>query len=171
FHLGNATACRDRRMKKTAEILLVDDNPADVDLTIETLAQSARALHVSAVSDGGEAMSWLRRQGRHRDAPQPDLVILDLNLPRKSGREVLAEIKTDSELRRIPIIVFTSSEAASDVTHSYDLGANSISGNRAILPILLPSSSSWSGSGSTAQPSRKRRNDDRPIHPRAVDRR
>ncbi len=111
-------------MKKTAEILLVDDNPADVDLTIETLAQSARALHVSAVSDGGEAMSWLRRQGRHRDAPQPDLVILDLNLPRKSGREVLAEIKTDSELRRIPIIVFTSSEAASDVTHSYDLGAN-----------------------------------------------
>jgi two-component system, chemotaxis family, response regulator Rcp1 len=111
-------------MKTGTEVLLVDDNPADIDLTQETLAQSKQLFHVSAVSDGSEAICFLRQQGKFRNAPSPDLVLLDLNLPRKDGREVLATIKADPLLQRIPILVFTTSDAASDVIRSYELGAN-----------------------------------------------
>ena len=156
-------------MKKTAEILLIDDNPADVDLMRETLAQSARRLHVSAVTDGKEALSFLREHGKDGDAPLPDLVILDLNLPRMSGREVLAEIKTDSELRSIPILIFTTSEATSDVTHSYELGANCYlrkPGNLAdFVAVIQFIERFWLDCVTLPE----RRSDDRPIHPRAVD--
>jgi chemotaxis family two-component system response regulator Rcp1 len=111
-------------MQGLVEILLVEDNPADADLTREKL-QSAKIhnrLHV--VGDGVDALRFLRAQGEFAAAPRPDLVLLDLNLPRKDGREVLAEIKGDPSLRRIPIVVLTSSEAESDVLRSYDLGAN-----------------------------------------------
>ena len=111
-------------MKTTAEVLLVDDNPADIDLTRETLAQSKRLFHVSAVNDGCEAIRFLRQQGKFANAPSPDLVILDLNLPCKDGREVLAVIKGDPRLRRVPVLVFTTSDAASDVFRTYELGAN-----------------------------------------------
>ena len=99
-------------MKHKPEILMVDDNPADIDLTSEVLAQSEHHFHVSAVNDGAEALSFLRRQGKFATAPVPDMVVLDLNLPRKDGRDVLAKIKTDP------------AQASSDVTRSYELGAN-----------------------------------------------
>jgi chemotaxis family two-component system response regulator Rcp1 len=111
-------------MRTSTEVLLVDDNPADIDLTRETLAQSKQPFHVSAVSDGCEAICFLRQQGKYSNAPSPDLVVLDLNLPRKNGREVLATIKADPLLRMVPVVVFTTSDAASDVIHSYELGAN-----------------------------------------------
>lgn len=107
-----------------ADILLVEDNPGDVRLTIEALrdAKVHNALHVAA--DGVEAMAFLRREGRYAEAPRPDLVLLDLNLPRKDGREVLAEIKGDPALRRIPVVVLTTSQAEQDVLRSYDLNCN-----------------------------------------------
>jgi len=109
---------------------LVEDNPADVRLTEEALlegwnpAAEQGPLHVSVVPDGVEALDFLRRAGRYAAAPQPDLVLLDLNLPRKNGREVLAEVKSDPELRRIPVIMLTTSHAESDVRSAYDLHAN-----------------------------------------------
>ena len=109
---------------RTPEILMVDDNPADIDLTREVLAQCKRHFHVNAVNDGAEAICFLRRQGKYAQAPVPDLVVLDLNLPRKDGREVLAEVKSDPQLARIPVVIFTTSQAATDVTRSYELGAN-----------------------------------------------
>ena len=111
-------------MKTAPEVLLVDDNPADIDLMSEALAQSKRHFHVNAVSDGAEAMSFLRRQGRHAEGPSPDLVVLDLNLPRKDGREVLSDLKTDPALAKIPVVVFTTSQSNSDITRCYELGAN-----------------------------------------------
>ena len=111
-------------MKTTPEILLVDDNPADIDLTSEALAMSKRQFHVSTVADGTEAILFLRREGKYREAPTPDLVVLDLNLPRKTGREVLSEVKTNPGLATIPVVIFTTSEAKSDITGSYELGAN-----------------------------------------------
>lgn len=111
-------------MKNTPEILMVDDNPADIDLTSEVLAQSEKHFHVSAVNDGVEAISFLRRQGKYAKAPLPDLVVLDLNLPRKDGCEVLANIKADPSLARIPVVIFTTSQASSDIARSYKLGAN-----------------------------------------------
>jgi chemotaxis family two-component system response regulator Rcp1 len=108
-----------------AEILLVDDNPADLDLTIEALAQNKSRSHVSTVADGAEAMAYLRREGKYAAASLPHLVLLDLNLPRKDGRSVLAEVKSDPALRRIPVVIFSSSRAAKDIERSYDLGANS----------------------------------------------
>ena len=106
------------------EILLVEDSPADVDLTREALedAKVHNSLHVA--SDGVEALAFLRREGRYADAPHPDLILLDLNLPKKDGREVLAEIKADPLLRRIPVVVLTTSEAEQDILQSYDLHAN-----------------------------------------------
>lgn len=106
------------------EILLVEDNPADVRLTREILKETKvfNALHV--VSDGLEALSFLRREGRYAAAPRPDLVLLDLNLPRKDGREVLATIKADADLRRIPVVVLTTSKAEEDILRSYNLHAN-----------------------------------------------
>jgi len=109
---------------KTPEILMVDDNPADIDLTSEVLAQSKQPFHVNAVNDGAEAISFLRRKGKYAQAPSPDLVVLDLNLPRRDGRKVLSDIKADPALAKIPVVVFTTSQANSDVIGSYELGAN-----------------------------------------------
>lgn len=112
-------------MAGTAEILLVDDNPADLDLTIDALAQSSWPSHVWTVSDGAEAILFLRREGKYSGAARPHLVLLDLNLPRKDGRSVLADVKTDPALRRIPVVIFSTSQAAKDIERSYELGANS----------------------------------------------
>jgi two-component system, chemotaxis family, response regulator Rcp1 len=106
------------------EILLVEDSPADVRLTIEALrdAKVRNNLHVAA--DGEEALAFLRREGQHADAIRPDLILLDLNLPKKDGREVLEEVKADPQLRRIPVVILTTSEAEQDILRSYDLHAN-----------------------------------------------
>lgn len=109
---------------KTPEILLVDDNPADIDLTSEVLAQSQQHYHVNSVNDGAEAISFLRHQGKYMTAPCPDLVVLDLNLPIKDGRQVLSDIKADPSLQKIPVVIFTTSQAHSDISRSYELGAN-----------------------------------------------
>jgi CheY-like chemotaxis protein len=111
-------------MVEPVDILLVDDSPADVRLTREALREACvrNALHV--VSDGVEALEYLRRRGRYAQAPRPDLILLDLNLPRKNGREVLAEIKQDPDLRSIPVVVLTTSAAEADITAAYDLHAN-----------------------------------------------
>jgi CheY-like chemotaxis protein len=111
-------------MKTAPEVLLVDDNPADIDLTSDVLGRSKRRFHVNAVPDGEQAMAFLRREHQYSEAPTPDLVILDLNLPGKDGREVLAALKSDAALAKIPVIIFTTSQAASDITRSYELGAN-----------------------------------------------
>jgi chemotaxis family two-component system response regulator Rcp1 len=105
-------------------ILLVEDTPSDVRLTREALkaAKVMNKLHV--VGDGVEAMAFLRREGKYADVPRPDLVLLDLNMPRKDGREVLAEVKADPDLRRIPVVVLTTSKAEEDIVRSYDLHAN-----------------------------------------------
>jgi CheY-like chemotaxis protein len=112
-------------MAGTAEILLVDDNPADLDLTIDALAQSPWPSHVSTVSDGAEAIAYLRREGKYSGAARPHLILLDLNLPRKDGRSVLADVKTDPALRRIPVVIFSTSRAVKDIERSYELEANS----------------------------------------------
>jgi CheY-like chemotaxis protein len=108
----------------TTEILLVDDNPADIDLTSDVLAKSLPRSRVSTVPDGEEALAFLRHQGKHEQAAVPNLIVLDLNLPRKDGRAVLAEIKADPVLKKIPVVVFTTSKAAHDINRSYELGAN-----------------------------------------------
>jgi chemotaxis family two-component system response regulator Rcp1 len=102
----------------------VDDNPADIDLAREILSQCKHHFRVSSVSNGEEAVSFLHHQGKYAEARTPDLVVLDLNLPRKDGREVLKELKADPELSKIPVVIFTTSQANSDVLHSYELGAN-----------------------------------------------
>jgi CheY-like chemotaxis protein len=106
------------------EVLLVEDDPGDVVLIQEAFADNKVGNRLSVVGDGVEAMAFLRRQGDYADAPRPDLVLLDLNLPRKNGREVLAEIKNDPELSIIPVIVLTTSEAEEDIVRSYSLHAN-----------------------------------------------
>jgi CheY-like chemotaxis protein len=110
--------------EKTVEILLVEDNEADIRLTREVLADSRLLNHLSVARDGEEAMSFLRRERPFQEAPRPDLILLDLNLPRKDGREVLAEIKSDPDLRRIPVVVLTTSRAEADVVRTYELHAN-----------------------------------------------
>jgi chemotaxis family two-component system response regulator Rcp1 len=106
------------------EILLVEDNPGDVRLAREAL-QAAKVMNrLSVVGDGVEAMDFLHQVGPYVNAPRPDVVLLDLNLPRKDGREVLDEMKNDPELRRIPVVVLTTSKAEQDVLRSYDLHAN-----------------------------------------------
>lgn len=107
-----------------AQFLLVEDNPGDVRLTREALKESKLKNNLSVVGDGVDALAFLRRQPPYENAPRPDVILLDLNLPRKSGREVLAEIKADPDLRRIPVVVITSSEAEQDVIASYDLHVN-----------------------------------------------
>jgi two-component system, chemotaxis family, response regulator Rcp1 len=106
------------------EILLVEDNPADVRLTQEALRESKISNRLHAVGDGEQALRFLRREGEHAESPRPDLVLLDLNLPRLNGREVLAQVKADPALRRIPVVVLTTSEAEEDILRSYDLHAN-----------------------------------------------
>jgi len=109
---------------RPVNILLVEDSPGDVRLTKEILADTRMANEIHVVNDGEAAMAFLRRRGVHTDAPRPDLVLLDLNLPRKDGREVLQEMKNDETLRRIPVIVLTTSAAERDVLRSYDLHVN-----------------------------------------------
>ena len=106
------------------EILLVEDNAADVRLTKEALREGKVRNRLTVARDGVEALEVLRRVGKHADAPRPDLILLDLNLPRKDGREVLADIKADDDLRRIPVVVLTTSSAELDIVKSYDLHAN-----------------------------------------------
>jgi len=106
------------------EILMVEDNPADVRLTWEALTTWKRTCRLRVVSDGEEAMQFLRREGRYEGMSRPDLVLLDLNLPRMDGREVLAEMKADAELRGIPVVVLTTSNAPLDIRKTYDLQAN-----------------------------------------------
>lgn len=106
------------------EILLVEDNPGDVRLTVEVLKDGRIANTLNVVGDGVEALEYLRREGRFAGASPVDLILLDLNLPRKDGREVLAEIKADPELRKVPVIVLTTSAAESDIMAAYDLHAN-----------------------------------------------
>lgn len=114
----------DKEGCRPIEILMVEDNPGDVRLTVEALKEGKVRNNFHTVADGEEAMAYLRRQGRYAKAPRPDLVLLDLNLPKKSGREVLAEIKDDPELRRIPVVVLTVSQAEQDILKSYNLHAN-----------------------------------------------
>ena len=106
------------------EILLVEDSPADVRLTIEALRDAKVANHLNVVNNGEDALAFLRQQGVYPEAPRPQLVVLDLNLPRMDGKEVLAEIKDDPDLRRIPVAVLTTSSTEADVVRSYELGAN-----------------------------------------------
>jgi two-component system, chemotaxis family, response regulator Rcp1 len=106
------------------EILLVEDSPADVRLTEEALKEEKLFIKLNVVTDGVEAMAYLHREGRYAGALRPDLILLDLNLPRKDGREVLKEIKSDEELRVIPVVVLTISRAEEDVAKSYHLQAN-----------------------------------------------
>ena len=109
---------------RPVEILLVEDNPGDVRLTREALREGKVRNNLSIASDGVEALAYLRREGKYRDAVRPDLILLDLNLPRKDGREVLAEVKADDTLRNIPVVVLTSSQAEQDILRAYDLHAN-----------------------------------------------
>jgi len=106
------------------EILLVEDNPGDVRLTKEALSESKIRNRISVVADGEEAMAFLRQEGKYRDAPRPDLILLDLNMPKKDGREVLAEVKRNPDFKRIPVVILTSSSAEQDIVQSYNLHAN-----------------------------------------------
>jgi CheY-like chemotaxis protein len=112
------------RLGAPIEILLVEDNPGDVRLTQEALKEARVGNVVHVASDGVEALAFLRREGAHADASPPDLILLDLNLPRKDGREVLEEIKTDPSLRHIPVVVLTTSQAEADILATYRLSAN-----------------------------------------------
>jgi CheY-like chemotaxis protein len=112
------------RSSGVIDILLVEDNAADVRLTQEALRDAKIANRLSVVGDGVAALDYLHRRGSHAGATRPDLILLDLNLPRKDGREVLAEIKAHPELRRIPVVVLTTSRDEEDVLRSYDLHAN-----------------------------------------------
>jgi len=112
------------KIERPIEILLVEDNPGDVRLTIEALKESKIRNRLHIARDGEEAMDFLRRRGEFTDAPRPDVILLDLNLPRKDGREVLKEIKEDENLKRIPVAVITISSAEEDILKSYNLHAN-----------------------------------------------
>jgi chemotaxis family two-component system response regulator Rcp1 len=106
------------------EILMVEDNPGDVRLTVEALKEGKVRNNFHTVADGVEALAFLRRQGEYAKSPRPDLVLLDLNLPKMNGREVLAEIKQDPDLRRIPVVILTVSKAEQDILKTYNLYAN-----------------------------------------------
>lgn len=112
------------RVTEPVDILLVEDNLGDVRLTQEALREARTPLRLHVVRDGVEALAFLRREEGYRDAPRPGLVLLDLNLPRKDGREVLTELKSDESLASIPVVVLTSSQAESDIERSYRLHAN-----------------------------------------------
>jgi len=106
------------------EILLAEDNPGDVKLTEKALQKGNIVNNLHVVNDGVEAMAYLRQEGEYESVPRPDLLLLDLNMPRMDGQEVLAEMKSDDDLRRIPVVVLTSSAAEEDIVESYDLHAN-----------------------------------------------
>ena len=114
----------DRQLGGPVEILLVEDNPADVRLTQEELKEGKVFNNLHWAKDGVEALEFLRREGKHAGAPRPDIILLDLNLPKKDGREVLHEIKNDEKLKRIPVVILTTSKAEEDVLKSYNLHAN-----------------------------------------------
>jgi len=105
-------------------VLLIEDNPGDVRLTQEAFREANRAIRLHVASDGVEAMAFLRHEGRHADAPRPDLILLDLNLPKMDGREVLGHIKEDENLKLIPTVILTTSDAEADIVRSYQLRAN-----------------------------------------------
>ena len=109
---------------KTIEVLLVEDSPGDVRLTREAFRDADVSIRLHVASDGVEAMAFLRRQDEHVHAPRPDLILLDLNLPRMDGREVLAQVKEDPNLKTIPTVILTTSEAEADIMKSYELQAN-----------------------------------------------
>jgi chemotaxis family two-component system response regulator Rcp1 len=109
---------------RTVEILLVEDNPGDARLAVEALKESKLPKNLHTVGDGEEAMAYLHREGRYADEPLPDLILLDLNLPKKDGREVLAEIKADPKLRHIPVVIMTISNSEEDILNTYNLHVN-----------------------------------------------
>jgi two-component system, chemotaxis family, response regulator Rcp1 len=113
-----------RAARTPMHVLLVEDSPGDVRLTREVLRDANPHLKLHVVVDGAEAMAFLQRKGVHADAPRPDLILLDLNMPKKDGREVLAEIKGDASLKSIPTVILTTSEAEADVVNCYELQAN-----------------------------------------------
>jgi len=109
---------------KTVDILLVEDNPGDAELAREALAEAKVKNNIYWVEDGEEAIAFLSQQGKYVDAPRPDVILLDLNLPKKDGREVLAEVKSNDDWKRIPVVILTASEAESDILKTYNLHAN-----------------------------------------------
>jgi two-component system, chemotaxis family, response regulator Rcp1 len=109
---------------KPIDILLVEDNPGDIRLTLEAFKEGKCTNHIHVVKDGEEAMQFLRKQDRHADSPRPDLILLDLNLPKRDGRSILQEIKTDPDLKRIPVVILTTSKAEEDILRTYNLHAN-----------------------------------------------
>ena len=111
-------------MGQPIEILMVEDNPGDVRLMQEAFREAKVRNNIHIAADGVEALAFLRRQGRYADVPRPDVILLDLNLPKKDGREVLVEIKTDPGLGRIPVVILTSLEAEEDILKAYNLNAN-----------------------------------------------
>jgi len=113
-----------QRIGRPIDILLVEDNPGDVRLTKEALLDAKVHNNLHVVGDGIEALEFLRREGQYSSAPRPDVILLDLNLPRKDGREVLSDVKNDQNLRRIPVVVLTTSQAEEDILKVYDLRAN-----------------------------------------------
>ena len=113
-----------KMVHRTVDVLLVEDSQADADLVREAIDGGKLIINLTVVGDGEEAIDYLRRQGKFKDAKRPDLVLLDLNLPKKDGREVLREVKADADLSLIPIVVLTTSAADEDILHSYKLHAN-----------------------------------------------
>jgi CheY-like chemotaxis protein len=110
--------------RERVEILLVEDNPGDIRLIQEAFEEGGFASHLNVTRDGEQALAFLHREGVYSDSPRPAFIILDLNLPRKDGREVLAEIKKDKKLRQIPVVILSTSTSAEDVSNAYDLHAN-----------------------------------------------
>ena len=106
------------------QILMAEDNPDDIELTVEALKDARVGNFLSVVKDGEEAIAYLRCQGKYKQAIRPDLILLDLNMPKKNGRDVLREIKNDPHLKRIPVVILTTSQAEEDIRHTYDLHAN-----------------------------------------------
>jgi two-component system, chemotaxis family, response regulator Rcp1 len=109
---------------RSIEILLIEDNPGDVDLTKEALQDAKVRNRLSVVDDGAKAVDFLYKRGEYADAPRPDIILLDLNLPKKDGRQVLEEIKADPQLAEIPVVILTTSQAEEDIIRSYQLHAN-----------------------------------------------
>jgi CheY-like chemotaxis protein len=112
------------KIQQKIEILLIEDNPGDVRLIRESLKDGKVCNNLTVVGDGEEALSLLHKESQYKDSPSPDLILLDLNLPRKDGREILAEIKSDPLLKHIPVVIITSSEAEQDIIKAYNLQAN-----------------------------------------------
>ncbi len=110
--------------RKAIEVLLVEDSPGDVRLTQEAFRDANLSIHLHVATDGVEAMAFLRHEGKHANAPRPDFILLDLNLPKMDGREVLAHIKEDDSLKTIPTVILTTSDAEADIVKSYQLRAN-----------------------------------------------